>query len=137
MQIPGIDSTDSNSTHLGWGLGICSLTGLPGDAEADQFMDHTADENIYLDSLPRSPGAVLYSSSKMVALVGAKELGHLFLAARVREEGPTTHTLDDVPFGCKSVFNVVTQYAGINIWYNPPFPLPLVPFIPAISSLVR
>ena len=43
MQILGIESTDSNSIHLGRGLGICRLTSLPGDAEADQFMDHTAE----------------------------------------------------------------------------------------------
>ena len=43
-----------------------------------------------MDSLPSRPGAALYSSGQTVALVGAKELGHLFLVATVREEGPQT-----------------------------------------------
>lgn len=61
------------------------------------------------------PGSVLCRVDQMVALVDAKESGHLFLVAKGGEEGYATCTFDDAPFGRKSVFNVVTQYAGIDI----------------------
>lgn len=67
----------------------------------------------------------------------AKEPGHLFLVAKGGEEGYATCTFDDAPFGRKSVFHVVIQYAGIDIWFDPSFPLLLDPSIPAIPSLGR
>lgn len=70
-------------------------------------MDHTADENFYFVSQYKMPGSVLYSFNHTVTLLDAKELGHLFLAAKVGKEGHTTCTFDDVPFRGKSVFNLV------------------------------
>lgn len=49
VQIPETVSLDFDSTGLGYGPGICSLTSLPGDSEAEQFIDHTADSNFCWD----------------------------------------------------------------------------------------
>lgn len=44
---------------------------------------------------------MLCDVDQMVALADAKESGHLFLVAKGGEEGYTTCTLDDAPFGRK------------------------------------
>lgn len=58
----------------------------------------------------------LHNFNQMVVLADAKELGHLFLEAGIGKDGHTTCTFDHVPFERKSVFNLVTQHTGIDVW---------------------